>query len=266
MASIPQRALALKLVFAACCIIHAQAQPFTTPDAFSSHQPWINVRTEDQASVQQEDGKDMYGIGIRLGTYLQAFASVLGILTLDSIDPNSQFAGIILALELLIRVSFRWNSHEIWTSELWVCLAQILMITTPGALLLFLGFSYQRRHWKTKQGKEMLREEVIRGQGLSFIQVFVVMAFAIAINIRFTCSVFFNLTPVTADSPDTIWMWRNWQIHSAFFKTYVNTSTSYYTSQLIFSQFCHCPGWRYNSASRRTLPVLPERLLEVPQG
>lgn len=202
--SISHRALILTLVFATCCSIHAQAQPFTTPDAFSSDQPSMVIRAEGQEFVQQEDGKDMYGIGIRLGTYLQAFASVLGMLTLDSIDPNGQFAGIILALELLIRVSFSWNSHEIWTSELWVCLAQILMITTPGALLLFLGFSYQRRHWKTKQGKEMLREEVIQGQGLSFIQVFVVMAFAIAINIRFTCSVFFNLTPVTSDSPDTI--------------------------------------------------------------
>lgn len=221
-ASIPHRALILTLVFATCCSIHAQAQPFTTPDSFSSEQPSIVIKAEGEESVQQEDGKDMYGIGIRLGTYLQAFASVLGMLTLDSIDPNNQFAAIILALELLIRVSFRWNSHEIWTSELWVCLAQILMITTPGALLLFLGFSYQRRHWKTKQGKEMLREEVIRGQGLSFIQVFVVMALAIAINIRFTCSIFLNLTPVTADSPDTVWMWRNWQIHSPFFKTWVN--------------------------------------------
>ncbi|KAK5113803.1 hypothetical protein LTR62_003187 [Meristemomyces frigidus] len=63
--------------------------------------------------------QSLYGVGVRTGSYLQGFAFVIGFTYLDDLEPRSQFSGVILALQLLVRWWNKHNTHTASLSELW---------------------------------------------------------------------------------------------------------------------------------------------------
>ncbi|OJD36457.1 uncharacterized protein BKCO1_110001 [Diplodia corticola] len=175
-------------------------------------------KKRESSEDKQENGQNVYGLGVRMGSYLQAFAYLLGFMTLESIDAKGQFSGIILAFQLLIRWTFRFHTDKMAIPELWVGLAQLLLFTTPGAFLLFLSFSTTRRHWKTTDGRGLLRHEVIRGEGLNFLQVFAVLAWVNALHILFAIKI---QQHSALDNP--IWMMKTWKSDSTAIKLFMIT-------------------------------------------
>lgn len=174
---------------------------------------------------QDYNTENVYGRGVLIGSYCQAVAFLLGFLTLRNVDPKSQFAGIVLAFQLLYRWWTRLLAHSITIPELWIGLAQLLLFTTPGAMLVFLSFSYTRRHWKTTDGKELLRKEVIRGEGLNFLLVFTFLAWVNATNFTFAFTFIFKLAPEAFLTSNPVWMWITCQAESEFFKACVLRAT-----------------------------------------
>ncbi|KAF2723696.1 hypothetical protein K431DRAFT_310783 [Polychaeton citri CBS 116435] len=211
-------AFRLLLLFACLSAVNGHPQGYTAPSEIATLHI---IETRENESDQVRNGQPMYGLGVRIGSYLQGFAFVVGILTLDSVDPKTQFSGIVLALQLTITWFWRLASGVLSGSELWVGLAQLLIITTPGAFLLFLSFSYQRRHWKTKDGKEMLRKEIIRGGGVNFIQVLLVLLLVQIVNIYFAVIVTFKKPPLESPYEDPIWMWKTWQARDSVLKLFL---------------------------------------------
>ena len=160
-------------------------------------------------------GQSMYGLGVRVGSYLQGFAFCLGSIKLQELDPKTQFSGIILAFQLLVRLWTSFHADQISSSELWVGFAQLILFTTPGSFLLFLSFSFQRRHWRTKKGWEMQAKEVIRGEGLNFLQVFTTLAWVNVTNVFFTGILYLDWAPATILSENHVWMLQNLLARSA---------------------------------------------------
>lgn len=77
------------------------------------------LQRDDSNASTVRHGQDMYGIGVRIGSYLQGFAFVLGYAVLDDLDPQSQFAGVILALQLLVRWWSHYRAQDFTLPELW---------------------------------------------------------------------------------------------------------------------------------------------------
>ncbi|KAK3675985.1 hypothetical protein LTR78_004177 [Recurvomyces mirabilis] len=213
------RVLALVLLLLAIwtTTTYASSLPDNAADGSYSTPPSLGERQNRLPLNPQA----LYGIGVRTGSYLQGFAFVIGFTYLDDVDPKSQFSGIILALQLLIRWWNKHNTHTASLSELWIGLAQLLIITTPGAFLLFFSFGYQRRQWKTADNRPLHRWEVIRDQGLNFLLVFAVLTGVGATNITMaltaTDAVHYTGTPAVVDGvTNPLWIFKVWPAQGSY--------------------------------------------------
>ncbi|KAK7704273.1 hypothetical protein SLS57_010582 [Botryosphaeria dothidea] len=70
----------------------------------------------------------------------------------------------------------------------------------------------------TTDGKELLRKEVIRGEGLNFLLVFTFLAWVNATNFTFAFTFIFKLAPEAFLTSNPVWMWITCQAESGFFK------------------------------------------------
>lgn len=113
-------------------------------------------------------------------------STVVSFINVVRLDPKSQFAGVILSLQLLVRWWRRRNVGNISTTELWIALAELLLITGPGCLLLYFSFAIQRWMWLDEVGNMMLRKDSVRGQGLNFMQAAVITVWLNVTNATFS--------------------------------------------------------------------------------
>lgn len=144
------------------------------------------VRQEPAKEEDSVNAQDIYGIGNRLGCYFQGLAFIIAFTNVIRLDPKSQFAGIVLAIQLLVRWWRRKNVGNISTSELWIALAELLLFTGPGCLLLYFSFALQRFMWVDENGNVMLRKDSVRGQGLNFMQAAIVTVWINVTNATFS--------------------------------------------------------------------------------
>jgi hypothetical protein len=184
----------------------------------------ISLRHRETQADESSNEQNLYGRGVLVGSYCQGGAFVVGFLNLRGLDPNTQFSGIILALSLLVRTWYLYNQQQISISEMWIALAQLLIITTPGSLLLFLSLGYKRRHWfagRDEQRRDVMpRKVVIRGAGWSFLQVFIVLAWVNVTNLCFAGIFSFSSSNVRSDigvTGNPIWMVRTFDSRAPVF-------------------------------------------------
>jgi uncharacterized membrane protein len=183
----------------------ATTQPFTTgrsasilaslsASALAAGNNTFLVRDNETVANEAKNAQDMYGLGVRVGTYLQGFAFVLGLCKIQSANERAQFGGMVLGFQLLARWWQRRNAQprEISLPELWITLAQMLIIATPGVWLVFAGFLYRQRaegeaaeNARPPQRRPPMKK-VIWGQGLNFLLLFAVNAWTLATLVAFT--------------------------------------------------------------------------------
>lgn len=130
---------------------------------------------------------NLYGLGIRLGFYFQALAFLIGFANVIRLDPKSQFSGVILAIDNLIRWFLHLKDHDASAAELWVGLALILVVAVPGMWLLFWTLEAQRRSLQGDYGdKYTTFMEITQGQTLNILQALFVFVCTVIANSWFS--------------------------------------------------------------------------------
>lgn len=72
------------------------------------------------AQAEQLNETMIYGIGVRVGFYLQAFALAIGFLNVVRLDIKSQLAGVILSVTMLVTWWTQYDTNSVSPSELWL--------------------------------------------------------------------------------------------------------------------------------------------------
>ncbi|KAK4498304.1 hypothetical protein PRZ48_010962 [Zasmidium cellare] len=169
-------------------------------------------------STTTPSATDLYGLGTRLGIYLQTLSTLLAFPNIIRLDPKSQFAGTVLALQLPVRWWNRHNTHAITVPEMWIALAELLLFTGPGCLLLYMSFALQRWLWRDESGGTMLRKESVRGQGLNFAQAAVVTVWGNVTNGVFCWWVVAGQHMPLPNAANPIWLLGNRDVRDASVK------------------------------------------------
>ncbi|KAJ9632496.1 hypothetical protein H2203_000901 [Taxawa tesnikishii (nom. ined.)] len=188
--------------------------------ARSAGDPTTNPGNPDQ------NAEDLYGVGMRAGIYMQTAAFLIGFSNLIRLEAKSQFAGVILATQMLVRWFARKHERSISTAELWVGLALILIFTTPGAWLLTLTYSCQRNAYRDKRlGQQVARKSVVEGQGLNILQVVVIFVWTVLANSLFAYKIVAidhgGSYPPLPGQTNAIWVLGGRDAHSSGIKVFM---------------------------------------------
>jgi hypothetical protein len=209
-------ALGYSILLSSIQLTAAQADAATTPE----NAPGNTTKNED-----------IYGFGVRLGIYFQAFAFLIGFGNVLRLDPKSQFSGVVIAFTILVRWFTHLHAHDVSAAELWVGLALLLLVSAPGMWLLFFTLEAQRRKWYRKmRDKRAAFAEVTKGQTLNILQVLVVFLWTVVANSWFSYWIIAHnkgrTYPAAPGAKNVIWLGVTTSVSSAWVKIFMITQAA----------------------------------------
>jgi hypothetical protein len=169
---------------------------------------------------------DLYGLGVRVGFYLQALSFIIGFGNTLRLEAKSQFAGVILAFALLAKWFTRLHEHSISASELWVSLALVLSITMPGMWLLLFTLETQRRKFLQRyRNTTATFAKITEGQTLNILQTLTVFIWTTIANSFYSYHIIGaqqgETYPAASGTRNVIWMFTTQNIDSTWIKNFM---------------------------------------------
>jgi hypothetical protein len=209
------------IIFTAIC--SAEAIPEVTIEYTNSTDPTSNP---NGVHGNKANTADLYGLGVRVGFYLQAVSFVIGFGNTLRLEAKSQFAGVILAFALLARWFTRLHEHSISASELWVSLALVLCITTPGMWLLLFTLETQRRKYLQRyRNTTATFAKITEGQTLNILQALTVFIWTTIANSFYSYHIIGaqkgETYPAAPGTRNVVWMFTTQNIDSTWIKTFM---------------------------------------------
>jgi hypothetical protein len=194
---------------------------------------------------------DLYGLGVRIGFYLQAFAFIIGFGNTLRLEAKSQFAGVILAFALLARWFTRLHEHSVSTSELWISLALVLCITTPGMWLLFFTLETQRRKFLERyRNTAATFAKITEGETLNILQALTVFVWSTIANSLYSYRIIGvgkgQTFPPAIGTRNVIWMFTTQNADSAWIKTFMLGQAIFTTILTFLPTLAYCVAAAYS--------------------
>jgi hypothetical protein len=161
--------------------------------------------------------QDLYGLGVRLGFYLQGGAYLISFIRLRNFSFASQLTGSILAfntLSLWVLRTISQNPTQTYSAtESWLAILLALSIAFPGSWVIYSVFVTEHAKLRQEKGRRIAKRELVRGRGIAVLQCFLSATGAIVAYIYFVSEKAFV-------NDDNIWIFGYHQMNSTFAKAF----------------------------------------------
>ena len=143
---------------------------------------WKGVGNEEASS-------DLYGIGVRIGLYLQGAAYLIGYICIKHIDLTVYLLGSLLAFSFLTSWNRLVDHVLISPAEAWIILLLIFSFLNPAELLIllrvFLVYRSNGRENPTRHAARQVLKSAVGGQGILFLLMAISVVWFSVSELRF---------------------------------------------------------------------------------